>query len=95
MIGVGPLGPVHAPRPEARTDGDEGRGGGSGARSKAVRPADRAAGHAADLAAERQAWAVLATVDGLGERTFAHLLATHGTARRVLELAASGRLPAP
>ena len=44
------------------------------------------------LAEERQAWVVLATVDGVGERTLAGLIATHGTARRALWLAARGRL---
>jgi DNA processing protein len=44
------------------------------------------------LEEERLAWVVLATVDGLGERTLRRLLLTHGNARRVLELAAAGRL---
>jgi DNA processing protein len=41
---------------------------------------------------ERRAWIVLATVAGVGERTLAHLVASHGSARRVLRLAARGRL---
>jgi DNA processing protein len=45
-----------------------------------------------ELAQERRAWIVLATVDGVGERTLAHLVATHGSARRALRLAARGRL---
>ncbi len=59
---------------------------------------------------ERQSWAVLASVPGLGPHTFALLLAEHGSGRRVVELAASatgrdliragpkrdrGRLPGP
>ena len=44
------------------------------------------------LAEERQAWVVLATVDGVGDRTLAGLVATHGSARRALSLAARGRL---
>ncbi len=39
--------------------------------------------------AEREAWAVLASVHGLGPATFGLLLREHGSARRVLELAAS------
>lgn len=43
--------------------------------------------------AERDAWAVLASVHGLGPATFGLMLREHGSARRVLELAssASGR----
>jgi DNA processing protein len=44
------------------------------------------------LAEERQAWVVLSTVEGVGGRTLLALVATHGTARRVLRLAANGRL---
>ncbi len=44
------------------------------------------------LAEERHAWVVLATVDGVGERTLAGLVATHGSARRALWLAARGRM---
>ncbi len=44
------------------------------------------------LAEERQAWVVLATVEGVGERTLQRIVATHGSARRVLWLAARGRL---
>jgi DNA processing protein len=40
---------------------------------------------------ERDAWAVLATVDGLGPAAFAVLLAGHGTAAQVLEVARSAR----
>lgn len=38
---------------------------------------------------EREAWAVLASVHGLGQATFALLLREHGRALRVVELAAS------
>jgi len=38
---------------------------------------------------EREAWAVLASVSGLGPQTFALLLAEHGSGQRVVELAAS------
>lgn len=55
------------------------------------RPAEPETGGDA-LAQERHAWIVLATVDGVGERTLAHLVATHGSACRVLRLAARGRL---
>lgn len=41
--------------------------------------------------AERDAWAVLATVDGLGPAAFAILLARYGTARAILDVAASPR----
>jgi DNA processing protein len=41
------------------------------------------------MIAERDAWAVLASVPGLGPATFALLLREHGTARRVVELATS------
>ncbi|MGC8634545.1 MAG: DNA-processing protein DprA [Candidatus Limnocylindrales bacterium] len=44
------------------------------------------------LAEERQAWVVLSTVEGVGGRTLMALVATHGTARRVLRLAANARL---
>ncbi len=44
------------------------------------------------LAEERQAWVLLATVDGVGERTLERLVRTHGSARRVLWLAGRGRL---
>ncbi len=40
---------------------------------------------------EREAWAVLATVDGLGPAAFAIILARHGTARAILEIAAGPR----
>ncbi len=76
MLGVGPYGP--------RGPAAQPIGGGPGALC--------AAPEAETLAEERQAWVVLATVDGVGERTLARLLATHGTARRVLWLAARGRL---
>lgn len=39
------------------------------------------------MIAERDAWAVLACVPGLGPTTFALLLREHGSARRVIELA--------
>ena len=38
---------------------------------------------------ERDAWAVLASVHGLGPATFGLLLREHGSALRVLELAAT------
>lgn len=41
---------------------------------------------------ERTAWVVLASVYGVAEHTFGRLLAQHGAATRVLELAARGRL---
>lgn len=41
------------------------------------------------MVTERDAWAVLASVTGLGPVTFARLLREHGSARRVLELASS------
>jgi DNA processing protein len=41
------------------------------------------------MVAEREAWAVMATVHGLGPLTFGLLLREHGTALRVLELAVS------
>jgi DNA processing protein len=44
------------------------------------------------LAEERQSWVVLATVEGVGDRTLERLVLTHGSATRVLELAAAGRL---
>ncbi len=44
------------------------------------------------LAEERQAWVVLTTVEGVGDRTLAGLIATHGSARRALWLASRGRL---
>ncbi len=44
------------------------------------------------LAEERQAWVVLATAEGVGDRTLQRIVATHGSARRVLALAARGRL---
>jgi DNA processing protein len=45
-------------------------------------------------AGERDAWVVMASVQGVAELTFGRLLARHGSASRVLELAASGTLPA-
>ncbi len=44
------------------------------------------------LAEERRSWVVLATVEGVGDRTLELLVLTHGSATRVLELAAAGRL---
>jgi DNA processing protein len=44
------------------------------------------------IASERDAWIVLASVEGIGSRLFARLLGTHGSARTVLQLARSGRL---
>ncbi len=41
------------------------------------------------MVSEREAWAVLASVHGLGQATFAVLLHEHGRALRVVELAAS------
>jgi DNA processing protein len=41
------------------------------------------------VVSERDAWAVLASVHGLGQATFALLLREHGRAQRVVELAAS------
>jgi DNA processing protein len=41
------------------------------------------------MVSEREAWAVLASVHGLGQATFALLLREHGRAQRVVELAAS------
>ncbi len=41
------------------------------------------------MLSERDCWTVLASVSGLGPRTFALLLAEHGSARRVVELAAT------
>lgn len=41
------------------------------------------------MVTERDAWAVLASVHGLGQATFALLLREHGSARRVVELAVS------
>ena len=41
------------------------------------------------MISEREAWAVLASVHGLGQATFALLLREHGCALRVVELAAS------
>jgi DNA processing protein len=41
------------------------------------------------MVSERDAWAVLASVDGLGPLTFGLLLREHGSALRVLDLAAS------
>lgn len=42
---------------------------------------------------ERAAWIVLAAVPGVGEATFAQLVAAHGGAAAVLALAAADRLP--
>ncbi len=42
---------------------------------------------------ERQAWAVLASVDGLGPVGFARLLATFGSGRRILAVATESRGP--
>jgi DNA processing protein len=41
------------------------------------------------MVSERDAWGVLASVDGLGPRTFGLLLREHGSALRVLDLAGS------
>ena len=41
------------------------------------------------MVTEREAWAVLASVHGLGQATFALLLREHGSAQRVVELATS------
>ncbi|MEO8230420.1 MAG: DNA-processing protein DprA [Chloroflexota bacterium] len=41
------------------------------------------------MVSEREAWAVLASVHGLGQATFALLLREHGGAQRVVELAAT------
>lgn len=41
------------------------------------------------VVSEREAWAVLASVHGLGQATFALLLREHGRAQRVVELATS------
>jgi DNA processing protein len=43
---------------------------------------------------ERDAWVVIASVAGIAELTFGRLLAQHGSAIQVLELAADGSLPA-
>ena len=72
-----PPGPAGAPAAERRSG-----------RPAGIHPAS---GHP-ELAEERQAWIVLATVDGVGERTLAGLVAAHGSARHALWLAARGRL---
>ncbi len=82
-----PAGPVRGEPPSTIPGAGGGPGGGTGAgRGR------RASRGPRDLAEERQAWVVLATVEGVGERTLQGLIATHGSARRALWLAAGGRL---
>jgi DNA processing protein len=107
VLGVSLAGPL-GPRPSAgggvasfeAADPDDGRPydvrDGTRARRPPV-PADaatHAGGHVERrwIEAERRAWTILASVDGVGPRTFARLLSTHGSAREVLRLARAGRL---
>lgn len=108
VIGVGRSGPL-GQAPGARTEGHghppdvrvEDRGRTTVARrSGTPGPGQPAHPGGARLAEERQAWVVLATVEGVGERTLARLIATHGSAAAALSLARRGRLgrglaPAP
>lgn len=89
MLGIGargPLGtgPVPAPPSGVREPGE----------GTAVSRVDHAVSRPDPglLAEERQAWVVLATAEGVGDRTLQRIVATHGSARRVLWLAARGRL---
>lgn len=108
MLGVGAFGPLGPTPGARRHVVREARGGVTPANpaNRSDRPASRAPAEARDgvagasraapeqseLAEERQAWIVLATVDGVGERTLAGLVAAHGSARRALWLAGRGRL---
>ena len=77
MLGVastGPLGPVTATASHATADGGGSADGGA----------------SADGVTERQALAVLVTVDDLGPATLGRLVAAVGSARRVLDLGAAG-----
>lgn len=76
MLGVGTEGPV-------------GLGDGMAALARSEPQARAARAHRPMEQAERDAWAVLATVDGLGPAAFAVLLARYGTARAILDVAAS------
>jgi hypothetical protein len=86
MLGIGTEGPVGHGQLEPLTHGsapetERQRGGGQVALPPA-RVMDPE---------ERDAWAVLATVEGLGPAAFAILLARYGSARHVLEVARSAK----
>ena len=91
MLGVGrggPLGPFGAASPEATATGSATVG-----TARAGPPPDDGPRHAGGPAAEprlseREAWVVLASVEGLGPVTFGALLRAFGSARRVLDVAA-------
>jgi len=106
VIGVGALGPCRsaaewtgAEVTRAVRTREERTGGGTPARRRESEDGPRLelprtppglAG--TSLAEERRSWVVLATVEGVGDRTLELLVLTHGSATRALELAAAGRL---
>ena len=106
MIGVGALGPCRSAAGWAGDEAtravralEERTGGGTPARIREsdhgprCQPQRTLPGPAGMLLAEeRRSWVVLATVEGVGDRTLELLVLTHGSATRVLELAAAGRL---
>jgi len=97
VIGVGPDGPL-GPVEEERGAGAPWRRWEPARAHAATRAGEHSGGRpawaAGSLADERFAWVVLATVEGVGDRTLAALCTTHGSARRALRLAARNRLPA-
>ena len=76
MLGVGTAGPVAPPPGRGERDPHDARDPGSGAT-----PAGTAT-------AEREAWTILAAIDGLGPVAFASLLARYGSGRAILAAAA-------
>jgi DNA processing protein len=98
MLGVGPGGPV-GPAVSVGSRGEEtqppaapaGRAEPTVARAPAF--AGGAVQRAAEVAAERLAWAVLVGVEGVGPVTLAALVEAFGTGRAVLEVAGGPRGP--
>jgi DNA processing protein len=89
MLGIGRRGPLG----RAEAEGAGGPVGVRGAGADQTRPAAGPAGHGprGDPAnQEREAWIVLAGVEGVGPVSFARLVGTFGSARAVLD-AATGR----
>lgn len=101
MLGIGrggPLGTTEAPRADAPAARGQPRG--LAARDRPGAPADRGGpgGTTSGRLSEREAWIVLAAVEGIGPVTFGALLRAFGSARRALAAGAApggtGRLAA-
>jgi DNA processing protein len=87
VLGVGRSGPLGA----AAGADSGGPGGRPAAAAPAVQPLPTRERAAAVRLSERQAWIVLAAVDGLGPVTFGVLLRAVGSARGVLDVASARR----